>query len=140
MDRLKNAAERRKEQIRQRLKREYDKVGVDVIVKRKLYKSDGSNGFIPDGTKEYKLRGLLQSCTQTSSKQEYTVSDGGRTYNITDQITLLYDEKLDLQLYDSFETGGKIYTFIKIQNVGEQNVYYLISLTTDVVEVPKYGK
>lgn len=44
------------------------------------------------------------------------------------------------QMYDWFINGNTKYTIMQVSNVGKQNVYWLLGLTTEPIEVPRYGE
>ena len=124
--------------IRDRLKREIERLGINVEFHRKKFKSDGSNGFIPDGEEIFVANGILKSCS--SNAKEFKVGDGGKTYQVTDTLSVLYEPGKEYKMYDWFEYNGIKYTILQTSNVGEQNIYYLLSLTMEVQEVEKYGE
>lgn len=135
-----NLIERRKQQIRNRLEREMKRLAIDVIVKKEKFKSDGCNGFVYDGTEEYKLTGIIKNCNELKSKDFFlTITDAGRTYNITDLFSVVYNPDLNIEMYDKFEVDGKTFTILDCQNAGMQDVYFILGLTTEKIEVSRYG-
>ena len=131
---------RKLEVVRKRLQREVERLGIGVTIHRTEYVSDGSNGYIPsDNEVMFDVRGILKSLSSASAKP-FTTTDGGKKYTITDTISVLYDEAIQFQMYDWFIHSGKKYTILQVSNVGEQNVYWLLGITMEPVEVPKYGK
>lgn len=132
-------ANRKVEVIRQRLEREMERLAIPLVVHRQKYVSDGSNGFIPDGELTFPIRGILKSLS-TNQARDFTPTDGGKTYPITETLSVLFDSTMDFQMYDWFVHDGMKYTVLQISDVGEQHVYWLLSLTMEPQEVGKYGK
>jgi len=129
---------RKAEVIRNQLSREFERLGIEVVIHRKRFKSDGSNGFIPDGEETFKVKGILKSCS--TSAKEFTVGDGGRTYSVTDTLSVLYEEGTEYKMYDWFEYNGIRYTILQASDVGEQHIYWLLNLAMEVQEVERYGE
>lgn len=129
---------RKAEVIRNRLSREIERLGVEVEIHRKKFKSDGSNGFIPDGEEAFKVRGILKNCS--TSAKEFKIGDSGRTCQITDTLSVLYEEGKEYKIYDWFEYNGVKYTILQASDVGEQHIYYLLNLSMEVQEVERYGE
>lgn len=132
-------ANRKLEVVRKRLQREIERLGIDITIHRQGYVSDGSNGYIPGGEETFGVKGILKSLSNTS-KSTFTYMDGGKNCTITDTLSVLYDGVTNFKMYDWFVNGDTKYTIMQVSNVGEQNVYLLLSLTTEPVEVPKYGE
>lgn len=139
MGTTKTMANRKLEVVRKRLQREIERLGIGITIHRQGYISDGSNGYIPDKEETFDVVGILKSLSNTS-KSTFTYMDGGKNCTITDTLSVLYDGVTNFEMYDWFVNGGTKYTIMQASNVGEQNVYWLLSLTTEPVEVPKYGK
>ena len=140
MGTVKTMASRKLEVVRQRLQREMERLGIGITIHRPEYISDGSNGYIPSGKEiTLEVKGILKSLSSTQAK-DFTPSDGGRTYTITDTLSVLYDKNIHFQMYDWFIYGGMKYTVLQISNVGEQNVYWLLGLSIEPQEVAKYGE
>lgn len=140
MGTVKTMANRKLEVVRQRLQREMERLGVNITIHRTEYVSDGSNGYIPSGKEmTFDVKGILKSLSTTQAK-DFTPSDGGKTYTISDTLSVLYDEEKHFQMYDCFIHNDMKYTILQISNVGEQNVYWLLGVTMEPVEVPRYGE
>lgn len=140
MGTVKTMANRKLEVVRQRLQREMERLGVGITIHRTEYISDGSNGYIPSGKEvTFDVKGILKSLSSASAKP-FTPSDGGKTYTVTDTVSVLYDKTTHFQMYDWFMYNDMKYTILQISNVGEQNVYWLLGVTMEPVEVPKYGE
>lgn len=129
---------RKAEVVRDRLSREIERLGVDIEIHRKKFKSDGSNGFIPDGEETFKVKGILKS--YSSGAKEFKIGDGGRTYQVTDSLSVLYKEGTEYKMYDWFEYNGVKYTVINASDVGEQHIYWLLNLSMEIQEVEGYGE
>lgn len=129
---------RKAQVIRDRLSKEIERLGVEIEIHRAKFKSDGSNGFIPDGEETFKVKGILKSCN--ANKAEFKIGDGGRTYQITDTLSVLYEQDKEYKIYDWFEYNGVRYTILGASDVGEQHVYWLLNLTMEVKEVERYGE
>ena len=130
---------RKAELIKFRLLKEIKRLGVDVEIHRKKYKSDGSNGFILDVEETFITKGILKSCS-TAMAKDFKVSDGGKAYQITDTLSVLYEEGITYQMYDWFIHNGIKYTILSASDVGGQNIYWLLSLSMELQEVEGYGK
>lgn len=132
--------DRKLEVVKRRLQKEMERLGIDITIHRTEYISDGSNGFIPaDKEVKFDVKGILKSLSTIQAKDFKSV-DGGKIYSVTDTVSVLYDEHIHFQMYDWFVHGDTKYTILQISNVGEQNVYWLLSVTTEPVEVPRYGE
>ena len=123
--------------IRTRLSREIERLGIDMEIHRKKFKSDGSNGFIPDGEETFKTKGILKNCS--SAAKEFKLSDGGRTYQITDTLSVLYEEGIEYKMYDWFIHEGIKYTILSASDVGDQHIYWLLNMSMELQEVEGYG-
>lgn len=130
--------QRKAEVIRNRLNREIERLGIEIEIHRKKFKSDGSNGFIPDGEETFKVKGILKNCS--TNKVEFKIGDGGRTYSVTDTFSVLFEEGREYKIYDWFEYNGIKYTILQASDVGEQHIYWLLNLTMEVQEVERYGE
>lgn len=139
MGTVKTMTNRKLEVIRQRLQREMERLGVDITIHRQGYVSDGSNGYIPSGEVTFAVKGILKSLSTTQAK-DFKPTDGGKVSTITDTLSVLYDKSINFQMYDWFIYNNVKYTILQISNVGEQNVYWLLGVTMEPVEVPKYGE
>ena len=139
MGTVKTMANRKLEVVRKRLQREIERLGIDIAIHRQGYVSDGSNGYIPSGEETFDVKGILKSLSGASAST-FTYTDGGKNCTITDTLSVLYDGVGNFKMYDWFVHGGTKYTIMQVSNVGEQNVYWLLGLTTEPVEVPKYGE
>lgn len=138
--RAKTMANRKLEVVRKRLQIEMERLGVDLVIHRTKYISDGSNGYIPaDEDLTFDVKGILKSLSTTQAKG-FTPYEGGKVYTITDTLSVLYDEGVQFQMYDRFVYNNVKYTILSISNVGEQNVYWLLGVTMEPVEVPRYGE
>lgn len=129
---------RKADLIRTRLSREIERLGIDVEIHRKKYKSDGSNGFIPDGEETFSVKGILKSCS--TSAKEFTITDGGKSYQVTDTLSVLYEEGKEYKMYDWFIHEGIKYTILQASDVGDQHIYWLLNMTMELQEVEKYGE
>lgn len=139
METLKAMTHRKLEIVRKRLQREMERLGVNVTIHRVKYVSDGSNGYIPsDEEITFDIKGILKSLSTVQAK-DFTPSDGGKTYTLSDTLSVLYDEDVRFQMYDWFVYNNMKYTILQISNVGEQNVYWLLGMTMEPIEVQKYG-
>lgn len=137
---IKVMANRKLEVIKRRLQREMERLGIDIVLHRTEYISDGSNGYIPsDNDLTFDIKGVLKSLS-TAQAKGFTPTEGGRTYTITDTLSVLYDEDMIFKMYDWFIYNGMKYTVLQVSNVGEQNVYWLLGVTIEPVEVPRYGE
>lgn len=136
---VKTMANRKLEVVRRRLQREIERLGTDITVHRQKYISDGSNGYIASGEETFGVKGILKSLSGASAST-FTYMDGGRNCTITETLSVLYDGKVNFKMYDTFVNGDTKYTVMQASNVGEQNVYWLLGLTTEPVEVPKYDE
>lgn len=131
---------RKLEVVRQRLSKEVDRLGMDVVIHRPEYVSDGSNGYVSTGNDiEFTVRGILKSLPTTAVKS-FTATDGGKTYDITETLSVVYNAEVKFQMYDWFMYNGCKYTILRISNVGEQNVYWLLGLSMEPQEVERYGE
>lgn len=132
-------AQRKLDVVHKRLLIEIERLGIDIVVHRVKYKSDGSNGFVPDGEETFQVRGIIKSLSTTQAK-DFTPTDGGRSYTITDTLSVIYDKAIEFKMYDWFEVGSFKYTVLQISNVGDQDVYWLLSLAMEPKEVERYGE
>lgn len=124
--------------IRTRLSREIERLGTEVEIHRKKYKSDGSNGFTLDGEEIFVTKGILKRCS--TSAKDFKFTDGGKTYQITDTLSVLYEEDKEYKIYDWFIHEGIKYTILQASDVGDQHIYWLLSLSMELQEVGGYGK
>lgn len=129
---------RKADVIRTRLSREIERLGTEVTIHRKKYKSDGGNGFIPDGEETFIVKGILKNCS--TSAKEFKTSDGGRTYQVTDTFSVLYEDGKEYKMYDWFIHEGIKYTILSASDVGDQHIYWLLNMSTELQEVEAYGK
>jgi hypothetical protein len=129
--------ERKSALLRGRLAKEIKRLGIDVIVHRKKFKSDGSNGFIPDGEETFGTKGILKNCS--NSAKEFKVTDGGKSYQVTDTFSVLYEEGKTYKMYDWFFYSGVKYTVLQASDVGNQHIYWLLNVTAELQEVEGYG-
>lgn len=134
-----NAAQRKLEVIRNRLQREIERLGIGITVHRQTYKSDGSNGYIPNGEITFRVKGIMKSLSANQAR-DFTPTDGGKTYTITETLSVLYDSSIDFKMYDWFVHGDIKYTILQVSDVGEQHVYWLLSMSMEPQEVERYGK
>lgn len=129
---------RKADLIRFRLSKEIRRLGIDVEVHRQKYKSDGSNGYIADGEEIFIARGIIKKCSNVA--KEFKLIDAGRTYQVTDTLSVLYEEGVEYKLYDWFIYGGIKYTILSASDVGNQHIYWLLNLSTELQEVERYGE
>lgn len=139
MGAVKTMANRKLEVIRKRLQREIERLGIDITIHRQGYISDGSNGYIPSGEETFDVKGILKSLPSASAST-FAYGDGGKSCTITETLSVLCDGTASFQMYDWLVNGSVKYTIMQVSNVGEQNVYWLLGLTTEPVEVPRYGE
>lgn len=139
MGTIKLMANRKIEVTKQRLQREIERLGIDITIHRQNYVSDGSNGYIPSGEITFSAKGILKSLSNAQAK-DFTPTDGGRKYTVTETLSVLYEKDEQFKMYDWFVHNGMKYTILNISNVGEQNLYWLLSMATEPQEVEKYGK
>lgn len=133
-------ANRKLEVVRRRLQREMERVGIDITIHRQKYESDGSNGYVLSGEETtFVVKGILKSLSGASAKS-FKSTDGGKTYTVSDTLSVLYEEGTTFQMNDWFIHGNVKYTIAQASNVGEQNVYWLLGLTLEPQEVMKYGE
>lgn len=125
--------------IRERLQREIERLGIELVIHRQGYVSDGSNGYIPGSEITFNVKGILKSSSSGQTKS-FIQTDGGKTYNVSNTLSVLFADDVKFQMGDWFVHGGIKYTVRQISNVGEQNVYWLLSLSTEIQEVEEYGK
>lgn len=139
MEAVKTMANRKLELIRRRLQTEIERLGIVLTIHRPKYKSDGSNGFLPDGEEVFEVKGILKRLSSAASST-FTYMDGGKNCTVTETVSVLYDGVVAFQMYDWFMVDGAKCTIMQISDVGEQHVYWLLGCTTEPVEVQKYGK
>lgn len=138
---MKNAVpltKRKADVIRTRLNREIERLGIDIVIHRDKFKSDGSNGFIPDGEITFPIRGILKSLSANQAR-DFTSTDGGKSYPITDTLSVLFEEGKEYKMYDWFIHEGAKYTILQISDVGEQHIYWLLTMSMELQEVERYG-
>lgn len=139
MGTVKTMTERKLEVTKQRLRREIERLGIDITIHRQGYVSDGSNGYIPSGTITYNVKGILKSLSSAQTKV-FTPTDGGRTYTIAETLSVLFEDGVHFEMFDWFIHNGMKYTILQVSNVGEQNLYWLLGLALEPQEVKKYGE
>ena len=131
---------RKADVIKARLAKEINRLGIEVIVHRKKFKSDGSNGFIPDGEETFIAKGILKSCNPAAKDLKVSSSEGGKTYEVTDTFSVLYEGEKTFELYDWFIHAGVKYTILSASDVGNQHIYWLLNLSMELQEVGRYGE
>ena len=100
---------------------------------------DGLNGRIPEGTREYKVRGLIGNFSQTFRR----VSTDGGTANYNQGQSLyficMYDEDIKWQIGDEVISNNIVYFITEFINIQDLDLYYYVTLSFTDVDKEKHN-
>lgn len=116
-----------------RLEIEIKRIGKKYTFKQDLFDDDGMNGKIPSGQIKKKIRGILQNTNGTGM----SVTESGRTYNQTHTFVCLFD-KCVMYADTFYSKNGKQYRVLKVENVGELDLYLMVSCRETDAHLERY--
>lgn len=125
------------DRMRRRLKIEVRKLGIPITIVRDLYKPDGMNGFVNNGTKNITNDMIMILIKDVSTNE--VIIEGGRKITVTGRLIIPYDETLELKKGDYFKNGDRTFYVADFVDVNDMNVYYHVNLVGSLDELNGHG-